>query len=60
MGIRSGTPPRAGGRTGYLNLNRPQALTAVNGQFDRDINDALPEFDIDEEAWVCIIHGNGH
>lgn len=47
------------GRLGYIMLNRPQALNAVNDQFEPDLNDALLEFDIDEEAWVGIIHGAG-
>ena len=47
------------GRIGYLTFNRPQALNAVNDQFEQDITDALLEFDIDEEAWVCIVHGAG-
>ena len=47
------------GRVGYLMLNRPQALNAVNDQFVQDIDDALLEFDTDEEAWVCILHGSG-
>ena len=47
------------GRIGYLMLNRPQALNAVNDQFVQDIDDALLEFDVDEAAWVCIIHGAG-
>jgi enoyl-CoA hydratase/carnithine racemase len=47
------------GRVGYITFNRPQALNAVNDQFEHDLQDALLEFDIDEEAWVGIIHGAG-
>ena len=47
------------GRVGYITLNRPQALNAVNDQFEPDLQDALLEFDTDEEAWVGIIHGAG-
>ena len=47
------------GRIGYITLNRPQALNAVNDQFELDIGEALLEFDMDEEAWVGIIHGEG-
>jgi enoyl-CoA hydratase/carnithine racemase len=47
------------GRIGYIKLNRPQALNAVNNQFEHDLHDALLEFDIDEEAWVAILHGAG-
>ena len=47
------------GKIGYIMLNRPQSLNAVNDQFERDLPDALLEFDIDEDAWVAIIHGAG-
>jgi enoyl-CoA hydratase/carnithine racemase len=47
------------GKIGYIRFNRPQSLNAVNDQFEQDLHDALLEFDIDEEAWVCIIHGTG-
>ena len=47
------------GRIGYIMLNRPQSLNAVNDQFEADLYDALLEFDIDEEAWVGILHGAG-
>jgi enoyl-CoA hydratase/carnithine racemase len=47
------------GKVGYLRFNRPQSLNAVNDQFEQDLQDALLEFDIDEAAWVCIIHGAG-
>ena len=43
----------------YIMLNRPQALNAVNDQFEEDLHAALLEFDLDEEAWVAIIHGAG-
>ena len=47
------------GQTGYIMFNRPQALNAVNRQFEEDLHEALLEFDTDEEAWVGIIHGAG-
>ena len=47
------------GKTGYITFNRPQALNAVNIQFENDLHDALLEFDTDEEAWVAIVHGEG-
>ena len=46
-------------RIGYIMLNRPQSLNAVNDQFEADLYDALLEFDIDDEAWVAILHGAG-
>ena len=47
------------GRIGNIMLNRPQSLNAVNDQFEADLYDAFLEFDIDEEAWVGILHGAG-
>ena len=47
------------GKIGYIMFNRPQSLNAVNDQFEQDLQDALLEFDIDEEAWVAIVHGTG-
>ena len=47
------------GKIGYIMFNRPQSLNTVNDQFEEDIHNALLEFDLDEEAWVGIIHGTG-
>lgn len=47
------------GRIGYIMFNRPQALNAVNREFEQDLHDALLEFDTDDEAWVGILHGAG-
>ena len=47
------------GKTAYIMFNRPQVLNAVNGQFEQDFHNALLEFDLDEEAWVAIVHGAG-
>ena len=47
------------GKTAYIMFNRPQALNAVNDQFEEDLHSALLEFDLDDEAWVAIIHGAG-
>ena len=46
-------------KTGYIMFNRPQVLNAVNDQFERDLHDALLEFDTDDDAWVAIVHGAG-
>ena len=40
-------------------LNRPQKLNAANDQLVEDVNDALFEFDADEELQVAIISGAG-
>ena len=47
------------GKIAYIMFNRPQALNAVNDQFEEDLHTALLEFDLDDEAWVAIIHGAG-
>ena len=47
------------GKIAYIMLNRPQALNAVNDQFEDDLHSALLEYDLDDEAWVAIIHGAG-
>ena len=47
------------GKTAYIMFNRPQALNAVNDQFEEDLHSALLEFDLDDEAWVAIVHGAG-
>ena len=47
------------GKTAYIMFNRPQALNAVNDQFEDDLHEALLEYDLDDEAWVAIIHGAG-
>ena len=38
------------GKTAYIMFNRPQALNAVNDQFEDDLHEALLEFDLDDEA----------
>ena len=47
------------GKTAYIMFNRPQALNAVNDQFEDDLHSALLEFAVDDEAWVAIVHGAG-
>ena len=37
------------GKIAYIMLNRPQALNAVNDQFEDDLHSALLEFDLDDE-----------
>jgi len=47
------------GRVAYLMLNRPEALNTMNDQLESEIRAALLEFDLDDEAWVLILHGAG-
>ncbi len=50
---------RREGRIGYLTLNRPSSFNAVNDQLEADLLAAVQEFDLDDEAWIAIIHGAG-
>ena len=46
-------------KIGYIMLDRPEALNAVNDQFEQDLHAAFDEFDNDDGAWVAILHGAG-
>jgi len=46
-------------RIAYLMFNRPEALNTMNDQLERETRAALLEFDLDDEAWVLILHGAG-
>ncbi|MCP3730030.1 enoyl-CoA hydratase/isomerase family protein [Sphingomonas sp. MG17] len=46
-------------RIAYIELRRPEVLNAFNNQMDAEIRDALLRFDLDDEAWVAILHGAG-
>ena len=50
---------RREGRIGYVTLNRPRVLNAVNKDLERDLAEALHTFDMDDEAWVAVMHGAG-
>ena len=50
---------RREGRIVYITLNRPKSLNAVNDQLDEELGAAFSTFDLDEEAWVAILHGAG-
>jgi enoyl-CoA hydratase/carnithine racemase len=43
----------------YITLNRPDKLNAANDRMVEDVNDALFEFDADENLHVAIIAGAG-
>ncbi len=43
----------------HIILNRPEKLNAANDQLVEDVNDALFEFDADDELQVAIISGAG-
>ena len=50
---------RREGRIGYVTLNRPDTLNAVNKALEQHLAEALHSLDMDEEAWVGILHGAG-
>ena len=47
------------GQIATLTLNRPQRLNAFNDELVRHLADALRRFDLDPEAQVAVICGNG-
>lgn len=47
------------GNIGYVTLNRPKKLNALNKQFVREIFDALKDMDDDRSVTVIVIKGNG-
>jgi len=47
------------GRIGYITLNRPEALNALNTPLRQQLLDALRDFERDDELWVAIITGAG-
>ena len=47
------------GRVAYIKLNRPKSLNAFNDSLYKDLEAAFSEFDMDDEVWVCIVHGAG-
>ena len=50
---------RRQGRIARITLNRPQSLNAVNTALEADLAAALQRFDVDDDAWVAILHGAG-
>lgn len=47
------------GRIAYLMFNRPEALNTMTDQLERETREALLEFDLDDAAWILILHGAG-
>ncbi len=45
---------------GYVQINRPEALNALNSKLLRDLEDAVEELGKDEEIRALIITGNGN
>lgn len=46
------------GRVGYITLNRPEALNALNGAMSREIIEAAKAFDADPEIGAIVITGS--
>ena len=42
-----------------ITLNRPEKLNAFSADLVRELDDALEAFDLDPDAWVAILSGNG-
>ena len=42
-----------------ITMNRPEAMNAINREFTRQMNEALTEFNNDDDAWVAILTGAG-
>jgi len=49
---------RVEGRVGIIQINRPDALNALNAQLLREITEALRNFDHDDEIGCVILTGN--
>jgi enoyl-CoA hydratase len=50
---------RRDGKIGYIALNRPEKLNAINDEMFEDFINALEEFSADSEARVAILYGEG-
>ncbi|QTV79042.1 enoyl-CoA hydratase-related protein [Microbacterium sp. NIBRBAC000506063] len=46
------------GRVGWITLNRPHALNALNGQVSRDVTAAAQAFDADEGVGAIVVTGS--
>ena len=46
------------GRVGWITLNRPQALNALNGQVSEEVADAASAFDADEGVGAIVVTGS--
>lgn len=47
------------GRTGYLKLNRPQAMNAMSGTMMKELAECFESLHHDPELQVLVIHGEG-
>lgn len=47
------------GHIGYVTMNRPEALNAMNDELKRDLKLAWEEVRQDRDVWVAILTGEG-
>ena len=50
---------KTGDHVVLITMNRPEAMNAINREFTRQMNEALTEFNNDDDAWVAILTGAG-
>jgi enoyl-CoA hydratase/carnithine racemase len=46
-------------RIAYFTINRPEALNALNIQVNQELEEAMRDFQNDDDVWVGIITGSG-
>jgi len=47
------------GRIALITLNRPEALNALNGDVQRELHQAMVDFQDDDDLWVAVLTGAG-
>jgi len=50
---------RVENKIAYITLNRPDKLNAISDQVNSELRQAYQYFDVDPDAWVAILHGEG-
>lgn len=49
----------ASGRVGYVTLNRPESLNAIDDEMDRLLGDAWARLEADSDVWVIVLRAKG-
>jgi enoyl-CoA hydratase/carnithine racemase len=47
------------GKLAFIKLDRPEVLNAIDAPMEAALHAAFERFDLDEDAWVAILHGEG-
>lgn len=47
------------GRVGYVTLNRPESLNAINDEMDRLLAEAWEQFEADSNIWAIVLRASG-